>query len=171
MARRRRVKSVAVKLSAVLSLVCAVVTVLSRYYWMNVRFTPHPRYTLVLAASGGGLSAIINVRQTSGAGLRVIDGDAISPRKLQRAPKWDWRFVAPHEAMLGPTKTLRAWETRVPLPVLAVALLLPVACVAVVRLTRRELPPNPCPSCNYDLSGLPPGAPCPECAAAPPAQP
>src|SRR3982750_2935308 len=22
-----------------------------------------------------------------------------------------------------------------------------------------------CPSCNYDLSGLPPGAPCPECAA------
>jgi hypothetical protein len=24
-----------------------------------------------------------------------------------------------------------------------------------------------CPSCNYDLSGLPPGSPCPECAARP----
>jgi hypothetical protein len=24
-----------------------------------------------------------------------------------------------------------------------------------------------CPSCNYDLSGLPPGSPCPECAAVP----
>jgi hypothetical protein len=28
--------------------------------------------------------------------------------------------------------------------------------------------PGHCPSCRYDLSGLPPGSPCPECAAAPP---
>jgi hypothetical protein len=28
-----------------------------------------------------------------------------------------------------------------------------------------------CPSCRYDLSGLPPGSPCPECAAEPPAPP
>src|SRR5690348_1824016 len=99
MARRRlraRVKSAAVTLCAILGIVCALLTVLSRYYWTNIRFTPHPRYTLVVAASGGGLSAIINVRQTAGTGLRVIDGDAISPRKLQRAPKWDWRFIAPH---------------------------------------------------------------------------
>jgi hypothetical protein len=30
---------------------------------------------------------------------------------------------------------------------------------------RRSIPVSPCPSCAYDLSGLPAGSPCPECAA------
>jgi hypothetical protein len=36
------------------------------------------------------------------------------------------------------------------------------------RLTARSAR---CVHCNYDVSGLPPGSPCPECAAAPPAPP
>jgi hypothetical protein len=44
-----------------------------------------------------------------------------------------------------------------------------LALGAVPALTRRVLrrAPGQCASCRYDLSGLPPGSPCPECAALP----
>jgi hypothetical protein len=45
-----------------------------------------------------------------------------------------------------------------------------VAGVATIR-RRRTVRFGRCPSCNYDLSGLPPGSPCPECAAAAPSPP
>jgi hypothetical protein len=48
-------------------------------------------------------------------------------------------------------------------------LLIIVATVASVALIRyRAIRPGLCPSCNYDLCGLPPGSPCPECATHPP---
>jgi hypothetical protein len=61
----------------------------------------------------------------------------------------------------------RTDELDVPLWALAppVALLVAPALRAYYRSKR---PPTACPSCNYDLSGLPPGSPCPECAAKPP---
>jgi hypothetical protein len=48
----------------------------------------------------------------------------------------------------------------------------PLSIAALASLVGWWIRPRPgrssCPSCNYDLSGLPPGSPCPECAAAPP---
>ena len=47
----------------------------------------------------------------------------------------------------------------------------PLAALGValseLRARRRALP-GQCPRCHYDLSGLPPGSPCPECAAVSP---
>jgi hypothetical protein len=39
-----------------------------------------------------------------------------------------------------------------------------VSGLALRSHRRLERAARPCPSCNYDLSGLPPGSPCPECA-------
>jgi hypothetical protein len=61
---------------------------------------------------------------------------------------------------------LRAFHVWVPLwipLVLAAAM-----CVLGVRSRRRSRRgTSPCPSCGYDLSGLPASSPCPECAAIP----
>ena len=59
--------------------------------------------------------------------------------------------------------TMFGWtfEGFVPLwPVFVVSLL----CSGLTWIPRRRAP-NPRRSCKYDLSGLPPGSPCPECAA------
>ena len=47
-------------------------------------------------------------------------------------------------------------------------LLLAVSLFAWLSYARPRGTAGTCPSCRYDLSGLPPGSPCPECAAKPP---
>jgi hypothetical protein len=42
---------------------------------------------------------------------------------------------------------------------------LPLAIVAWIVHAKAGRRAGACPCCNYDLSGLPPGSPCPECAA------
>jgi hypothetical protein len=60
----------------------------------------------------------------------------------------------------------RVIDFRLPLwPVGALGLTL--STIAWIRFRRRNSEPGACSSCNYDLSGLPPGSPCPECAAVP----
>jgi hypothetical protein len=57
------------------------------------------------------------------------------------------------------------WWGRVPLwPLVATPVLLS-GWAWWRRLALRRV--SGCPSCNYDLTGLPPGSPCPECAAPP----
>lgn len=60
--------------------------------------------------------------------------------------------------------TNKIWEVGVPLwqPLLV---LLPIVALAWhLDLTAlRRARAGHCPKCNYDLSGLPPGTPCPEC--------
>src|SRR5690606_38999926 len=36
----------------------------------------------------------------------------------------------------------------------------------LIRVSSGQAGSNPCPSCGYDLTGLPPAGPCPECGAA-----
>ncbi|MFT3683586.1 MAG: hypothetical protein QM783_01460 [Phycisphaerales bacterium] len=43
------------------------------------------------------------------------------------------------------------------------------ACEAVI--SQRAHKPFTCPACNYDMGGLKPGVPCPECGTMPPAEP
>jgi hypothetical protein len=57
-----------------------------------------------------------------------------------------------------------SWEFWAPLWLLGLAVGLPSVLAWVAH---RRAPRTGCHTCNYDLSGLPPGSPCPECAAKP----
>jgi hypothetical protein len=57
------------------------------------------------------------------------------------------------------------WDAAFPLWPIA---LVGAAIASWGERVRRCAPRGACPSCTYDLSGLPPGSPCPECAAASP---
>ena len=60
---------------------------------------------------------------------------------------------------MGPGSCLTT--THVPYWVAALIVFLPTACL--FHLDRRRFAPGRCQRCGYDLSGLPPGAACPEC--------
>jgi hypothetical protein len=74
----------------------------------------------------------------------------------RQALGWLW------DSYTVPPTGIRRVELGVPL--WSVALLTAPVCVTAWR---RQPKRGGCPACNYDLSGLPPGSPCPECAAAP----
>jgi hypothetical protein len=97
------------------------------------------------------------------AGVPCAIVSPLSPDEMTwaAAQGWLWRpFV------LVPTGT-RGVEVRFPLwPLFVAAALLTARTHATYR--RNRWGEHSCPSCGYDLSGLPPGSPCPECAAAPP---
>lgn len=67
-----------------------------------------------------------------------------------------WRFDFLHVS--------NAAQTVVGVPLYPIPLLLGALGFTILHRTRPR-PPYLCPKCKYDLRGLPPAAPCPECAA------
>jgi hypothetical protein len=74
------------------------------------------------------------------------------------APSWREALQYKSEAI----PSIGGLKSGVPLWPFAVALAVPTT-LAWRHRTRQKL--GSCPSCGYDLSGLPRGSPCPECAA------
>ena len=124
--------------------------------WWDIRWVP----------SGGGL-----VRSREGRvevlwpePRLVFKGDAVTisgtrVTLLNPEPagfKW-WVFVG---------KDSLGWSVCVPLWIPgAMMLLLTAGAWRLDTLARRRALLNLCPACHYDRTGLPPHAPCPECAA------
>jgi hypothetical protein len=85
------------------------------------------------------------------------------PKDQRGYPGWRWLFDW--------KLTLRGrCYIQVPLWSVAAAVSI-ISGAAWFGHCRRVVARCACPSCNYDLSGLPPGSPCPECATKPPAPP
>jgi hypothetical protein len=78
---------------------------------------------------------------------------------------WSWSIAQRPRFSIYRGTMLDQREAVIPLWI-APAAVAPLSVSAWV-LHRRVRPMNSCPSCNYDLSGLPTGSPCPECAAHP----
>lgn len=55
-----------------------------------------------------------------------------------------------------------AWRISIPLWHVAILLSVPAALLWARHLRSRNVT-NPCPTCNYSLTGLPAGSACPEC--------
>lgn len=71
--------------------------------------------------------------------------------------RWDWGFL--WEQREGSGRPFTIVEVAVPLWALA----LPAALLAAMLWHVRRPRPGRCNHCGYNLSGLPPAAPCPEC--------
>ncbi len=84
-------------------------------------------------------------------------------RFAPEAPRFapDWHF---YPARTDPTGTLTRppwWFVRLPLWIPTLAFALPAAGFSAWKRFRREA--WQCRACRYDLRGLAPGTPCPEC--------
>jgi hypothetical protein len=117
--------------------------------------------------------SVLTYSRTGYGGLILIRGSLAATKtgSLGRGSPWlfvrspldarpHWRWVLVPDIRTGRT-------TTVSLPLWIIfATSLSVTIAAHAR-RKRFRPESECPSCHYDLSGLPPGSPCPECAATP----
>lgn len=78
-------------------------------------------------------------------------------------PTWDWGFD--HLRFLPGKGSARGGDYWfVPIWFLGAVLALPTAAHWAARFRARHTArTGRCPMCNYSLTGLPPGSPCPEC--------
>jgi hypothetical protein len=111
-----------------------------------------------LSEGGGGSSEL----RPHGLELRVIPMSSLP----DYAPTWAGalRVTLVHGGAYGPFAA--DYEVRIPLWSVFVAGAL-ASGVAIRSHRRLGRAPGTCPSCHYDLSGLPPNSPCPECASPP----
>jgi hypothetical protein len=81
---------------------------------------------------------------------------------------WSWA-ARWHSYMQGATAANRSWRVEAWLPMwMPAVILLPVTLIAWRRASKFKSHLPMC-ACGYDVSGLAPGSPCPECAAVIPA--
>lgn len=92
---------------------------------------------------------LVRVNDTSGYRFLPTWGEALRPRLV-------WHS--------GASPFEEECEARIPLWWMFVVAAI-ASAFAVRSHRQRERAPRACPSCSYDLSGLPSGSPCPECAA------
>lgn len=85
----------------------------------------------------------------------------------QNTEPWSWWFT--HEQIVTSISSDGPVSMSM-LEVLSIPMWVPLALVALPtalawRRHLRRIPPDHCPRCRYNLAGLPPNSPCPECGA------
>jgi hypothetical protein len=84
---------------------------------------------------------------------------------ISTSPAEDWFIVSWAVIRSGPVPSLASSLVLLSIHVSLIRLSLITAPVpaALWLLSRRRAPKDSCPSCSYDLRGLAPNSPCPEC--------
>jgi hypothetical protein len=143
---------------AVVAVVVCVYLLSSRRWYQHGRYTPTAQVLLVL--DRGQLR--VQVVRLHGPALFFVGPPGLTGRvrtTWREALRWDYH------AWGNPSATTRILD----LPLWpAAAFSAALSGLAWMRYCRRT--PGVCRRCHYDLSGLPPGSPCPECASPIPAR-
>jgi hypothetical protein len=147
-----------------LVIACVVIAV----YCLGPRFNPSFHWH-----TGPALAQSVYFRGTLVAGVAWSEGVRRIPNDcILHWATGHWRWVWT-DFQLDANRGPFGWFLALTFPLWSLGALGAAVSALAYRGYRRRsaVKANSCASCNYDLSGLPPSSPCPECASAIPAPP
>jgi hypothetical protein len=147
---------------AALALAILALLIVSRWWIMSASFRVVPNQS-VSASVGAGRSLVAwnSLTPSTAPSSPRFTWHLLSLRTAGSKPSLDWGFGAKVRWIPARGFARGAVMRTVTVP-LWFLFLIPAA-ISADAWRRRPRPPGVC-DCGYDLSGLPPGSPCPECA-------
>jgi hypothetical protein len=150
-------------LAASVALIALIALSAYRSVGISVSRKSLPRNVSILAIAQQG-TAVLQILNWPGESVQgVVAGSVFESRPKLLWRWWDWRLRWGWPFRGSSQQTVSIIEFPLWAPALLSSLATTLAWVGQRRGDRSAR--SPCPSCRYDLSGLPPGSPCPECAA------
>jgi hypothetical protein len=164
-ARRPRLNATLRYAAAAATLIILALLVISRSWILTAGLRLAPGHRISASLANGGVMLSYSTSSTPAAPPR-------SPRfTIRRYPLalvgargLDWWFSSSTMTIPAYGTTPASTHRSVVIPLWSLAL--PSAAATALAWRRRPRSPQTCP-CGYNRAGLPPGAPCPECAAVP----